>query len=65
MVVCETTTWRGSSTRLCLGLSHFADDPARFLEGAEAMGFSSFMGGLLAKSVLDLIKNLFKKVFRG
>jgi hypothetical protein len=47
------------------GLSHFASDPERYLEGVETLGFTSFMGGLLAKSVLDLIKNLFKNVFRG
>ena len=31
----------------------------------QKLAFSAFLGGLLAKSVLDLIKNLFKRVFRA
>lgn len=47
------------------GLSHFAKKPEEFLGNAEAIGFTAFLGGLLAKSILDLIKNLFKNVFRA
>ena len=43
---------------------------ARFVKSAEdaqrlneSLGFTAFMGGLLAKSILDLIKNLFKNIF--
>jgi hypothetical protein len=31
----------------------------------EHVAFTAFLGGLLAKSVIDLIKNLFKNVFRA
>jgi len=46
------------------GLSHFTKNPQDFLSSAETLGFTAFMGGLLAKSVLDLVKNLFKNVFK-
>jgi hypothetical protein len=29
----------------------------------ETLGFFSFIGGFLAKSILDLVKGLFKRVF--
>lgn len=47
------------------GLSHFAKNPEEFLGDGEVIGFTAFLGGLLAKSILDLIKNLFKNVFRA
>jgi hypothetical protein len=47
------------------GLSHFAKEPKEFLGSTELIGFTAFMGGLLAKSVVDLIRNLFKNVFRA
>jgi hypothetical protein len=47
------------------GLSHFAKNPSDFLGSVELRGFVAFMSGLLAKSVLDLIRNLFKNVFRA
>jgi hypothetical protein len=46
------------------GISHFTKDPQTFLSTSESMGFTCFMGGLLAKSILDLVKNLFKNVFK-
>jgi hypothetical protein len=46
------------------GLSHFTKAPQEFQSSAETLGFTAFMGGLLAKSVLDLVKNLFKNVFK-
>ena len=46
------------------GLSHFTKNPEEFLASSEALGFTAFTGGLLAKSVVDLIKNLFKNVFK-
>jgi len=42
------------------GLSHFVSTPQKWIE---TIGFTAFMGGLLAKSVVDLIKSLFKNVF--
>ena len=47
------------------GLAHFTKDPGPFLTQPESLGFSDFTAGLLAKSVVDLIKNLFKNVFKG
>ena len=47
------------------GLSHFAKEPKEFLGSTELIGFTAFMGGLLAKSVVDLIRHLFKNVFRA
>jgi len=46
------------------GLSHFTKNPQAFLSAGETLGFTAFMAGLLAKSVLDLVKNLFKNVFK-
>lgn len=46
------------------GLSILAEDPAKFTETTSRIAFTSFMGGLLAKSVLDLIKGLFKNIFK-
>jgi len=31
---------------------------------ARPLGFTSFMAGLLAKSVIELIKGLFKSIFK-
>ena len=42
------------------GVSHFASAPQQW---TEKIGFTAFMGGLLAKSVVNLIKCLFKNVF--
>jgi hypothetical protein len=42
------------------GVSHFVNTPQQW---TETIGFTAFMGGLLAKSVVDLIKRLFKNVF--
>jgi hypothetical protein len=44
------------------GLSHFVSAPQKWIE---TIGFTAFVGGLLAKSVVDLIKNLFKNVFKA
>ena len=43
------------------GIPFFIDNPEPI---GEKLGFTAFMGGLLAKSVLDLIKGLFKNVFK-
>ena len=45
------------------GLQFFIESPEQYLESK--LGFTSFMAGLLAKSVLELIKGLFKNVFKG
>jgi len=44
------------------GLSHFTNEPERY---RAAIGFTAFIAGLLAKSVLELMKNLFKNVFKS
>lgn len=44
------------------GIQFFIENPEQYL--ANKLGFTAFMGGLLAKSVLDLIKGLFKNVFK-
>ena len=46
------------------GIELFVKDFAAYTSSAERLGFTSFLGGLLAKSVLELVKNLFKNVFR-
>jgi len=50
---------------LVWGIAFFVDDPAKFIGSREHLGFTAFMAGLLAKSVLDLVKGLFKNVFRS
>lgn len=47
------------------GIEFFVKDPSTFRDSPQHLAFSAFLGGLLAKSVLDLIKNLFKNVFRA
>jgi len=47
------------------GIDFFGKDTDGFLDGPRHIAFSAFLGGLLAKSVIDLIKNLFKNVFRA
>lgn len=47
------------------GLGHFTKGPEPFLSTPGSLGFTAFVAGLLAKSVLDLIKNLFKNVFKA
>ncbi|HMG46550.1 MAG TPA: hypothetical protein VK614_03720 [Allosphingosinicella sp.] len=51
------------------GLAQFPNAPDGFraasADHATTLGFTAFMAGLLAKSVLELIKNLFKNVFRA
>ncbi|WP_404301134.1 hypothetical protein [Alicycliphilus denitrificans] len=47
------------------GLSHFTQSPQEFQSSPETLGFTAFTAGLLAKSVLDLVKNLFKNVFKA
>ena len=44
---------------LLWGIEFFVKDPNTFRDSAQHIAFSAFLGGLLAKSVLDLIKNLF------
>jgi hypothetical protein len=46
------------------GIEYFASEPAKFTGSPSRLGFSAFMGGLLAKSVIDLIKGLFKNIFK-
>ncbi|MGH9767202.1 MAG: hypothetical protein ACREAB_07185 [Blastocatellia bacterium] len=49
---------------LIWGIDFFVYDPDRFRSSSQRLGFTGFMAGLLAKSVLDLIKGLFKNIFR-
>lgn len=39
-------------------------DPARFTASADKIAFWAFVGGLLAKSFVDVIKGIFKNVFK-
>jgi len=47
------------------GLEFFVKQPRPWGDSPQHIAFTAFLGGLLAKSVLDLIKNLFKNVFRA
>jgi hypothetical protein len=47
------------------GMELFVKDAAPYRTSAQRLAFSAFLGGLLAKSVIDLIKGLFKNVFKG
>jgi hypothetical protein len=47
------------------GLSHFTNHPQEFTTSNQLMGFTAFMAGLLAKSVLDLVRGVFKNVFKS
>lgn len=47
------------------GLGRFTKNPEQFLGETQMVGFTAFLAGFLAKSVLDLIKSLFKNVFRA
>lgn len=42
----------------------FASEPDKLINATGNIAFSAFMGGFLAKSVLDLIKGLFKNIFK-
>jgi len=55
----------GCGSRFIWGLSRFTTTSEVFLSSAELLGFTAFVAGLLAKSVLDLIKNLFENVFKS
>jgi hypothetical protein len=46
----------------CDNRAHFRLGPQPF---TATLGFTAFMGGLLAKSVVELIKRLFKNVFNA
>src|SRR5258708_7870074 len=47
------------------GISHFTNNPEPFTASGPSLGFTAFMAGLLAKSILELVKNLFKNVFKS
>jgi hypothetical protein len=47
------------------GLTLLVKEPTAFTSSIERLGFTSFLAGLLAKSVIDLIKNLFKNIFKA
>lgn len=47
------------------GMEYFVSDPAKYTSSINRLGFSAFVGGLLAKSVIDLIKGLFKNIFKS
>jgi hypothetical protein len=40
-------------------------ESANFTKTLQGVAFSAFLGGLLAKSIIDLIKGLFKNVFKA
>jgi len=47
------------------GMKFFVNESANFTTPLQGLAFSAFLGGLLAKSVIDLFKGLFKNVFKG
>jgi hypothetical protein len=47
------------------GVDIFDHGSTKFLDTPRHIAFWAFLSGLLAKSVLDLIKNLFKNVFHA
>jgi hypothetical protein len=47
------------------GVGFFSKDYQKFTESSESLAFTAFLAGLLAKSVLELIKGLFKNVFKA
>lgn len=49
---------------LIWGLEWFVRKPEEFTGSPELLAFTAFLGGLFAKSVFDLIKGLFKNVFK-
>jgi uncharacterized protein (DUF433 family) len=48
---------------LLWGIEFFVNNPDSFRGTHQHVAFTAFVGGLLAKSVLELIKKLFKNVF--
>jgi len=46
------------------GLKRFSENSEGFIDD-EMLGFTAFMAGLLAKSVIELIKGLFNSVFKS
>ncbi len=49
---------------LIWGLGFFVKDSEQYRNSTESLAFTAFLGGLLAKSVLELIKGLFKNIFK-
>jgi hypothetical protein len=49
---------------LVWGIIFFVKEPEKFKSSSETLAFTAFLAGLLAKSVLGLIKDLFKSVFK-
>ena len=47
------------------GLSHFTNNPQEFTTSNWLVGFTAFMAGLLAESVLELVKNFFIRLWEG
>jgi hypothetical protein len=47
------------------GIEFLVKDASVFRDTTPHLAFSAFLGGLLAKSILDLIKGLFKNVFHS
>jgi hypothetical protein len=50
---------------LIWGLAILVKNPDQFEGSPKSLAFTGFLGGLLAKSVFELIKDLFKRVFKG
>jgi hypothetical protein len=50
---------------LIWGLGFFVKDSEQYRNSTESLAFTAFLGGLLAKSVIELIKGLFKNIFKG
>jgi hypothetical protein len=50
---------------LIWGLGFFVKDSEQYRNSTESLAFTAFLGGLLAKSVIALIKGLFKNIFKA
>ena len=50
---------------LIWGLELVVKNPKELTDSAEHLAFTAFLGGLLAKSVFELIKGLFKNIFKA
>ena len=47
------------------GTDILVKDASFFINSATHLGFAAFVGGLLAKSIIDVIKGVFKNIFKS
>jgi len=46
------------------GIELLVKNPAALVNSPQRLGFTAFMGGLLAKSVIDVVKGVFRGIFK-